>query len=275
MHNSSRNFLKKLLENGSVPESGVSQIVKTDIAHFLSAKLINWEKKGAGGRYIIRDEQAILDLLQASGYHGDKNQLTSKAKAVAHHGDAHKGRDKKLLLMLSSAGHAEWTDGRNTLAVSSHVTQFGISSLMVSTGDKWHTKQPIGLVENFDLIVYADQYFEKTNFQGSLIYYSGWLSNKFMNWLTEIKRAPSYVIFPDYDIVGIKNYLRAKEKLGDSLSIYIPENMEELLLRFGKGLDSKSNRNAIESSNDIDAIRLYNILLRTGRTLHQESLLLI
>jgi hypothetical protein len=275
MHNSSRNFLIKLLENGSVATSGISLIVKNDIEKFLDAGLIRWEKKGAGARYVVNHKESIRTLLQSSGYHGDQRHLTPRAQAVARHGDAHKGLDNNLLLILSAAGFAEWSDGENTLAPANHVEQFGISSLLVKPGDHWHTKQPVGLVENLDLVIYASQYFKKTDFQGSLIYYSGWLSRKFLNWLTETTRAPSYVIFPDYDIVGIKNYLIAKARLGDALTMYIPSDIEDLLVRFGTDLDSTSDRTVIESSKDTDALRLYKTLLKTGRSLHQESILLM
>ena len=85
------------------------------------------------------------------------------------------------------------------------------------------------------------------------------------------------MIFADYDLVGIKNYLLAKDRLGESLSIYIPDNLPELLKRFGnpKKLESKSDRTLIELSGNPEAIRLYQALLDAGCGLDQESLLLI
>ncbi len=208
-------------------------------------------------------------------YHGDLNELTPKAKAVALHGDAHKGRDATMLLTLSAADHAEWSNGDNTLNVTDYVSKFGIASMAIRPGDQWYTNQPVALVENLDPVLYASKYFGKVDFHGSIIYYSGWLSESFLAWLTEIKRAPSYVLFADYDLVGIKNYLRAKQRIGNSLSMYIPANIKELLLRFGKALESKSDRQLIESSGDCEAIGLYRTLLETGRRLDQESILLI
>ncbi len=275
MLNASRKWLIRLLESGTLAASGVPKAAKAEIGHFEDVGFIQLQKSGAGARYIIINKEAVYGLLQATGYHGEPGRLTAKARAVALQGDAHKGRDEAMLLMLSSAGHAEWSNGENTIDIASHVAQFGISSMVVRPGDQWHTKQPVGLVENLDPVIYATQYFEKVGFQGSLIYYSGWLSEKFLDWLTEIKRAPSYVIFPDYDIVGITNYLRAQNRVGNSLSIYIPDNIDELLQRFGKKLVSKASRAPIELSGDSEAIQLYHTLLETGRVLDQESLLLL
>ncbi|MES9898554.1 MAG: hypothetical protein ABW148_05975 [Sedimenticola sp.] len=277
MLNASRQWLIRLLEVGSLPASSVPRAAKADISNIHSAGLIKWEKSGAGAKYSIADEAAVFSLLQSTGYEGDVEGLTPKAKAVALHGDAHKGRDDALLLTMSTAVNAIWTDGRHTLDVLDHVTKFDITSLIVRPGDRWHTKQPVGLVENLDLVLYGKKYFEKIGFQGSVLYYSGWLSKALLDWLTESRRAPSYVIFADYDLVGIKNYLLAKARLGDSLSVYIPENLPELLRRFGNPdkLKSKSNRTLIESSEDPDVIFLYQALLESGCGLDQESLLLL
>ncbi|MEJ1353388.1 MAG: hypothetical protein RPU34_05305 [Candidatus Sedimenticola sp. (ex Thyasira tokunagai)] len=277
MLNTSRQWLIRLLEEGSLPASSIPRAAKTDISNINMVGFIRLEKSGTGAKYSIADEASVRVLLQSSGYEGDLEGLTPKAKAVALHGDAHKGRDDALLITMSTAANAMWTDGHHTLDVLNHVTKFNIASLMVRPGDKWHTTQPVGLVENLDLVLYGKQYFEKIGFQGSVIYYSGWLSKALLDWLSETRRAPSYVIFADYDLVGIKNYLLAKAKLGESLSIYIPENLPELLRRFGnpEKLKSKSSRTLIESSGDPDVILLYQALLESGCGLDQESLLLL
>ncbi|MDH3349170.1 MAG: hypothetical protein OEM02_13855 [Desulfobulbaceae bacterium] len=275
MRNDSRQWLIKLLEAGSLPVSGIPKAAKAEIGNFVNAGFIKWEKSGAGARYIIVDEDIIGVLIESTGYHGDLSELSPKAKAVALHGDAHKGHDDNMLLIMSTAGPSEWSEGENTLDLADQVSRYGIGSILVKPGDQWHTSQPVGLVENLDLLIYARQYFDKLGFQGSLIYYSGWLSRAFLDWLTEMNRAPSYVLFADYDIVGIKNYLLAKNRVGNSLTMYIPDNINELLMRFGKTLDTKSDRKLIEASGDPVAIDLYHTLLETKRVLHQESLLLI
>lgn len=277
MLNASRQWLIKILESGSLAASSIPRGARAEITNICEAGFIKWKKSGAGAKYSVADEEAIRNLLESTGYDGELGKLTPKAKAVALHGDAHKGRDEAMLLTLSTAGSPRWSDGENTLDVSDHTSKFGIASLVVRPRDQWRTDQPVGLVENLDLVLYGKQYFERVGFQGSILYYSGWLSKALLDWLAEAKRAPSYVIFADYDLVGIKNYLLAKDRLGESLSIYIPDNLPELLKRFGnpKKLESKSDRTLIELSGDPEVIRLYQALLDAGCGLDQESLLLI
>lgn len=276
MHNTSRQWLNRLLDTGSSSASSIPKTAKSDIANVLDAGFIKWQKSGAGAKYSIIDESAIRNLLKCTGYEGDLEELTPKAKAVALHSDAHKGKDDSLLLILSTASSAQWTDGDVILDVEDLVTKYGIASLVTKPGDSWHTNQPVGLVENLDLILYGKKYFERIGFEGSVLYYSGWLSKALFNWLTERERAPNFTIFADYDLVGITNYLIAKEKLGDSLRVYIPDNLNDLLQKYGNPdkLKSNTDRTIIESSNDPDAISIYKALLDTGCGLDQESLLL-
>ena len=140
----------------------------------------------------------------------------------------------------------------------------------------WITNQPIALVENQDLVFNARNYFERMDIEGCVLYYSGWLSNKLLCWLNEKTRAPSYLIMPDYDLVGIKNYLRAKQYLGDVVDIYIPSNLAMMIKKYGdaKKLKSKTDRTAIETSEDEKALKLYRLLLECGKGIDQESLML-
>lgn len=276
MLNASRQWLIRLIEAGSLPASSIPRAAKADIDNVKNAGFIRWEKSGAGAKFFIVDETAIENLLRSTGYEGEFEDLTAKAKAVALHGDAHRGRDDSLMLFFSTAGNAQWSDGVNTLDVLEHVEKYGIASLVVKPGDHWCTNQTIGLVENLDLVLNGKAYCEQIGFNGVLLYYSGWISKKLRDWLMERQRSPRYMVLPDYDLVGLKNYLIAKEKLGEETSIYVPDNLKDLLRKFGSTskLKSKSDRKLIESSSDPEVIRIYNMLLETGRGLDQESLLL-
>ncbi len=118
--------------------------------------------------------------------------------------------------------------------------------------DFWQTTFPIGLIENIDLLFYASTYCEKIDFKGSILYCGGWVSKKTIGWLKAQTGVP-IIIFPDYDLVGLKNYIVLKQEI-PSLQIYVPDQLDELLRRFGKAekLDSTIDRSMIEDSNDPD-----------------------
>ena len=278
MLNTTRQWLNRLLEAGALPVSSVPKAAKGEIANIHNVGFILWGKSGAGAKYTVKDELAIRNLLQSTGFNGELDLLTPKAKAVALHGDAHKGRDSSLLLMLSAAAPSvTWSDGENTL----HGLLLGLYApprrFLPRQGDTWKTDKPLGLVENLDLVVYGREYFRRIGFEGSVLYYSGWLSNALLDWLTETDRAPEYTIFPDYDLVGLKNYIRAKERLGGCLDIHIPTDLKGLLKKYGntEKLKKDVDRGVIEKSTDPKVNTIYTAMIELGAGLDQESLLLV
>ena len=274
MKNATRNLLFKLMETGRISGSNVPKSCLSDILNLKTLGFINWEKSGRGGVYTVEDREAIATLLENTGYHGSTQALTPKAKAVAFHKDAHKGKDETLLLMLSATREVFWTHNGVSVNLFKIVQDCGIASLLIKLRDNWQTANPIALVENIDLLVYADQYFKNIEFDGSVLYYGGWISKKTIAWLKTLKNTP-VTIFPDYDPVGLNNYLLLKQAL-PNLEIYIPENLPDLLIRYGdpKRLESSTDRKLIEQTTDEKASFLYSLLLKHGVGLHQEGLML-
>ena len=278
MHNVSINWLVKLQGAGSLTSSTLPKTAKPDIDNLIQMGVIQRTPSGAGFRYSVADSEALRNIISARKFEGDIESLTPKARAVALHGDAHRGRDDSLLLMLAGTEeNTVWTNGVDELDVFDYSSRFGVASLVAKKGDNWRTNKPIALVENLDLLVYAKAYFDKIGFDGTVLYYSGMVSGRLLDWLHETPRAPSYVMFPDYDIVGLANYLRIKQRTGNLLRIYIPSNLERLLSAYGHEStlsDSKADRSAIESTSDKDVLSVYNLMLKTGKTLHQEALMI-
>ena len=278
MLNVSRQWLIKLLENGAMPVSSIPRSAKPEISNIHEAGFIKWERSGAGAKYSVINEDAMRSLLESTGYDGDLDELTPKARAVALHGDAHKGKDDSLLLLLSASNDKViWHNGSDELDLYNYSSRFGVASLIAKPCDNWSSNQPIALVENLDLLIHAKNYFEKIGFNGTVLYYSGMISGKLLLWLNEKKRGTSYIMFPDYDIVGLNNYIRSKDRLGDMLSLYIPNNFTKLLAMHGKKnipMKSQPDKTRIEKSQHDEVIKIYRAILETGRTLHQEGLML-
>jgi hypothetical protein len=163
-----------------------------------------------------------------------------------------------------------------------------ISKCLICEGGQYHAErgQSSTLFDNLGIeskevhdvlmneIGYAEQYFKNIEFDGSVLYYGGWISKRTIAWLKTLKNTP-VTIFPDYDPVGLNNYLLLKKALPD-LEIYIPENLADLLIRYGdpKRLESSTDRTLIEQTTDEKASFLYSLLLKHGVGLHQEGLML-
>jgi hypothetical protein len=103
------------------------------------------------------------------------------------------------------------------------------------------------------------------------------ISGKLLKWLVEKKPTSQYIMFPDYDLVGLNNYIRAKDVLGNMLSMYLPSNLQKIITKHGlkKTLaTSQENRSKIEHTQYQEVAQVYQMIIDEGKTLHQEGLML-
>lgn len=275
MEHSVRNLIIKILEQGYLPSSAVSKSAHSRIQQFRDAGFIAWEKSGRGGRYTVVDRDGLIKILEATGYHGPTEGLTPKATAVSRHGDAHLGKDEALVINITTKGDdIIWRKNGAPIDMKFIVEKCGMASIVIRPGDEWETDSPIALVENIDLLVYAKQYFLNKPFQGNILYYAGWTGAKTIEWLEKQVHAPE-IIFPDYDFVGLKNYLKLKSRF-PSLQLYVPDELSKLVKQFGnkKKFGKQSKKYSLDQSNEEVRV-VYSVLQKYGKCLDQESLLLI
>lgn len=272
-------WLTRLLQCESLPISSAPKSVVADIGKLCALGFIEKMRSGGGWRFHVRNRDALVAVYENNRCEVDLSGLTPRARAVALHGDAHKGKSDVMLILLSCGlPGAIWRKGGHTLDVYQSCVNNGIAAITATEHDAWTTDTPVALCENKDLILHGARYFGRLGFQGSVLYYEGNVSRALSAWLTSRDRAPSYVMFPDYDIVGLQNYLRLKTLLGDRLSLHVPPDLEAALLKYGDAITlptTQAYRGDIETSHDASVRRVYEALLKTGRTLHQEALLFL
>ena len=185
------------------------------------------------------------------------------------------------LLMKAWDSEVVWDNGNSTMQVSELTENFGAAVLQISLGQTWQTNRPLLLVENQALFDRCDWLPE--NFNGSLAYYAGQLSELFLQWLAEQKRTDVVILFPDYDGVGLSNFVRLNNALHpDSLlDFYWLPDWENKLVTFGSSKIWQETRilfeNAIqklESMNALsdDFIKLGNLSQHYGKALEQEAI---
>ncbi|MEC4747297.1 hypothetical protein [Methylomicrobium sp. Wu6] len=89
------------------------------------------------------------------------------------------------------------------------------------------------LVENQALFDCCD--WLPADFNGSLVYYAGQLSEILLQWLATAKRADEVTLFPDYDGIGLSNYVRLLSALPPAtrLHFYWLPDWQSKIARFG------------------------------------------
>ncbi|WP_198106737.1 Wadjet anti-phage system protein JetD domain-containing protein [Vibrio navarrensis] len=138
-------------------------------------------------------------------------------------------------VFIKTQAQPNWYDkDRPTEQLQRASEEFGVAALEIG-GDKNHSlysKHPIWLVENQELFDRLD--WLPTSEPTSVIWYRGLLHNKLIDWLAAPQRSPFIYLFADYDGVGLNNYRRLKERLGERATFWLMPNWRTLLTRYGQ-----------------------------------------
>ena len=124
-------------------------------------------------------------------------------------------------------------DGAPLTKENTNNTGIFSTEILESYLPKIKIKGDLVMVENKESFLFADSYFPDAS---AIIYYSGRTSKRWYEWLES--NTERIIFAPDYDPVGIEEYLIHKKYLLDRIILYKPENLEELFKHGKKSLYS-------------------------------------
>lgn len=196
------------------------------------------------------------------------SSLPNRAVNIANERSSKSGQHRHsayYLIMRANGEHIQWQSNDKQLNVSEQTEQYGVAAVEVSLKDFWQTKQHLWLIENqalFDNLNWLPQ-----GTHASIHWYRGQLSNVLLDWLAEKQRAPEVVLFPDYDGVGLNNFARLHQRLGDRCSLWFMQDWEAKLAKYG------SNEIWKDTLKDFNAAGQYlNKALTPDKTNHKQIL---
>ncbi|MCY1297628.1 hypothetical protein D9M70_470780 [compost metagenome] len=115
-----------------------------------------------------------------------------------------------------------------------------------------------------------------------MCYYSGQLSGLLLNWLAERPRGSQVILFPDYDGIGLQNFARLYELVGDCTFWLMPDWQARLSLYGNQEIwqDNLANyQDAVRRLRALgmpgDLTELCCALQNSGLALEQESVFLM
>ncbi|EOX1555531.1 Wadjet anti-phage system protein JetD domain-containing protein [Vibrio cholerae] len=239
---------------------------------------------GRGIAYRIEDLAVVTVTLQQLSPHQDLPlSIPPRAANIASTRSSKQGRITHDVthVFIKTQAQPNWFDGdRPTEQLQRASEEFGVAALEIG-GEKNHSlfsKHPIWLVENQELFDRLD--WLPTSEPTSVIWYRGQLHNKLIDWLAAPQRSPFIYLFADYDGVGLNNYRRLKERLGERAIFWLMPNWRTLLTRYGQNklwIDTAREfesfeRNAgqwLEQEDELKA--LIQAMKRQGVALEQEA----
>ena len=281
--------IERLLENpDTLKQSDLTLQQRKALEGFASqTRFIEIVKQGRSTVYRVINAKGLSNYLRQLHPMAESDlpaDIPARSQNVGVHRSSKKGKsthDSYYLLMKAWADDVVWHDGKNALDVAEATRQFGVAALQVGTDQCWQCNRSLLLVENQALFDRSD--WLDDDFDGCLIYYSGQLPDLLLQWLSEYPRSPSIVLFPDYDGIGLSNYVRLAESIHSETKIcfYWMPNWQEKLKEFGDPEIWSRTRIVFENAfAKLDKLgladghfrKLAYLTQRYGKNLEQESI---
>lgn len=284
-----RAALLKLInaEEGTISASALTASQQSALDAFSQRTGAVQQQRSGRGRVFRMVHPGIVDqhLTELSPLAGTATAeaLPGRAANLGHtrssKGGAH-GHDQYYLL-LKARGQPQWQhDHGQTLDLNLQTQTQGAGVLVITPSAEaiWRTNSPIWLVENqalFDRIDWLPGSEAIT-----LAWYSGHLRNHLIAWLGQ-QSTSCVTLFPDYDGVGLYNYLRLKQQLGERARFWLMPDWHQKLQRFGSNAlwqdTQREFRTAVQGlegtpGEEPELKNLMDAMQRSGLALEQEAI---
>lgn len=280
-----RESLVKLAKLEKLNSSQLSAAQRSELDNFMmQTGAVTREQKGRGISYkihkpdVFRAHLAQLAPRYAVDYpESDAQQLPKRAQHIlsARNSKASRyGHECVYPLLKAVGGQVLWSncDTGKVMELHEATTNYGAGTLQFTAEDGWSSEQPLWLVENQAIFDQPDWLPDEK--AQTLLFYSGNMSNTLLDWLAHKSRAPEIILFCDYDGVGISNYARLRNKVGEHCQFWLMPNWQSKLMEFGNTeLWQKTRKDFDKAKYHIgpDLQALVQAMQLQGRALEQEA----
>jgi len=258
-------FLNRLLKSGKINASKVSQMVKNspDFENLINSGFIGFQSATTGGgSYIIIDKTALRVYFEQK--FPQTLQSTSAIGNVKAFRNTKAGkRENQNVILLR--GFKEVELNGEIINLEYFTKKFNTFSAKLQSLNT----PKVCFVENLDSYLLAEQVIDSDYV---FIHTYGGLGK------TTIEKINSrnVLIFPDYDYIGLHNYLKIK-KIISHTKLFIPKNYELLFKDYSREIKTKNGREQtpskeVKASQDESVIRIKNSIYTHKRFLEQQAL---
>ena len=275
-----RGACSQLLQKGALPHSACGKALIVALKPLFDSEVIRWEKAAGGQRLVVVNPTGFQRWFQQ---HFPDAQLeeslgSSRVRAVAQFRDT-KALPSNLPEIVCVRSQRDGVLFRDGLAVETtrSTKENGVFAFTLADETPFTLQGKCLLIEN-PAVFHA---FEKLPLEIPLaIYAGGCCSNRVLTWLVaNVRRGLKILHLPDYDPLGLTEFLRLYERLGEAVSIYTPKTLESLFQNHSKTSlleDAKNQRMLMElRKSEHPSIRqIIAMMDESNAGLEQEAMLI-
>lgn len=269
----------QLLQSGALPFSACSKSLIGALKPLFDSEVIRREKAAGGQRLVVVNLPGFERWVRQH-FPDASNQesiTSSRVLAVAQFRDT-KALPSNLPEIVCIRSKRDGTLFRDGFAVETtrSTMENGVFAFALTNETSFQLRGDCLLIEN-PAMFHA---FEQLRLEIPLaIYGGGCCSNRLLDWLAcNVKEGLRILHLPDYDPLGLTEFLRLHERLGDAVSLFMPDALQSLFRSHSKSElleDEKNQRMFMElrKSKHPAIKRVVAIMNETNAGLEQESLL--
>lgn len=273
--------LATLLEQGSLPRSACSGALLKFLKPLLDSSVVVEERIGAGRRLVVRDASALQTFSKTRFPEiAVPDETPSRIAGVARFRDSKTltGDTPDIVLLRAWSDTALWCDGVPIPAARA-TRNHGLFSFVLVPNSRYEFRAPCALVENPAMLLS----FERLGLASTMpiaLYAGGRVSGRVLRWLGGVSD-PGFRLthFPDYDPVGLSEFVRVHAALGDRAALYLPSGLDKAFSRFAntdllRREASQALLPALRASRLPEVRAVLDLIERHNAGLEQEALLL-
>jgi hypothetical protein len=268
--------LEVLLAEGSLVASELSRAMRARVSVLFELGVLAETKAGGGRRVVVQDEAALRAWISSaypSGLSGVQGALPPRAESVANFADSKRGRSlAQRPVLMRGFGAATLHRESGTMPIGDLTSRHSVAAVLVERDAPWRLDGTLALVENFELFLHVERAVPGID---AALWYSGRVDRGLLDWIGGMP-AVRVVHVADFDPVGLDEYLSAKAVLGERATLFVPQNLADLVARFGNAellLRSRAVLDRIRMHKDEALHSVLRVLDVCGKGLEQEALL--
>ena len=234
MLESTRRNVLALAEQGSLRLSAIGRPALREMQSLFDSGVVAIVRSGAGQAIQVQNENALEAFVRA---HFPQNEVVAdlpvRATALRMMRNTKQARRKEsAMLLLRALRPLRCALDGKALDVFSLTQSCGAVAVVLDGKRCWEMQGQIALIENMECFLHAERMRLDVD---AVIYTAGRLSGLALDYLasSDLQNC-AYLHCPDYDPVGLAEYVRYRKRLHDRILLYVPEHLRELLQTYGK-----------------------------------------